>query len=247
MNIVICGSVQFAREMLDLKQRLEASGHAVTVPKNAELYASGERSAETKWEKVEGDVIRSYWQKIGEADAVLVVNFTKNGVENYVGGNGLIEMAFAHVLEKKIFLLYPIPEMNYADEIASMKPTVLEGDLSRIRWEKKTEEEGKYAVRRRYDKLIRDKVVEHIHSHGKEALFHVADDAEYWAALKAKLAEEAQEYGINESLSELADLQEVFLAVCRHQGITPEAVEAERQKRAAAGGAFNDRIILEES
>lgn len=77
-------------------------------------------------------VIRHYYEKIGAADAVLVVNFSKNGIEHYVGGNGLIEMAFAHVLGKRIFLLYPVPQMSYADEIASMKPVILNGDLSLI-------------------------------------------------------------------------------------------------------------------
>jgi predicted RNA-binding protein with PUA domain len=44
----------------------------------------------------------------------------------------LIEMAFACALDKKIYLLNPIPEMNYSDEIFAMKPIVLSGDLSKI-------------------------------------------------------------------------------------------------------------------
>jgi len=132
MRLVICGSMQFGKEMIDLKERLETLGHTVALPGDTERYATGEKSHEGKWEKVEGDVIRTHYNKIVEADAVLVVNFTKNGVDNYIGGNGLIEMAFAHVLAKKIFLLYPVPKMSYADEIASMKPVVLDGDLSLI-------------------------------------------------------------------------------------------------------------------
>lgn len=132
MNIAICGSMQFAGTMLELKSALEAMGHVIEVPKDAERYATGEKRVETKWEKVEGDLIRGYFEKIKQSDAVLIVNVTKNGIEHYVGGNGLLEMGFAHVLGKKIYLLNPIPDMHYSDEIASMQPVILNGDLSLI-------------------------------------------------------------------------------------------------------------------
>ena len=34
-------------------------------------------------------------------------------------------MGFAHVLNKKIYLLNNIPEMSYSDEIRAMQPIVL--------------------------------------------------------------------------------------------------------------------------
>lgn len=42
MNLAICGSMQFGREMMDLKQRLEAHGHTVTVPKYNGQWAFSE-------------------------------------------------------------------------------------------------------------------------------------------------------------------------------------------------------------
>jgi len=56
----------------------------------------------------------------------------KNGIGNYIGGNTLIEMAFAHVLNKKIFLLNPVPEISYKDEIIAMQPIILNGNLEKI-------------------------------------------------------------------------------------------------------------------
>ncbi len=41
-------------------------------------------------------------------------------------------MAFAHVLNKKIFLLNDISAMIYTDEIEAMQPVVLNGDFSKI-------------------------------------------------------------------------------------------------------------------
>lgn len=67
------------------------------------------------------------------ADAILVVNINKNGIKNYIGGNTFLEIGFAHVLDQKIFLLNPIPEIQfYKSEIEAMKPTVLYGDLTKV-------------------------------------------------------------------------------------------------------------------
>ena len=51
---------------------------------------------------------------------------------NYIGGNTLMEIAFAYVNDKKIFLLNPVPEVSYKDEILAMYTKVLNGDLQEI-------------------------------------------------------------------------------------------------------------------
>jgi hypothetical protein len=42
-------------------------------------------------------------------------------------------MNFAYVLCKKIFLLNPIPKINYSNEIESMKPVILDNDLNKLK------------------------------------------------------------------------------------------------------------------
>lgn len=132
MKIAICGSMQFGKEMIEVKQKLEGFEHTVVLPKDTEHYASGKKNIERKWEKQEGDLFKNYWNETKASDAVLIVNITKNGIANYVGGNALIEMAYAHILDKKIYLLNPVPDINYKDEIEAMNPTILSGDVSKI-------------------------------------------------------------------------------------------------------------------
>jgi hypothetical protein len=132
MKITICGSMAFAKEMLEIKQKLEEQNHIVIVPANTDKYANGTIDVENKWEKIELDVIRVYFDEIKKTDAILVINKDKNNIKNYVGGNSLIEIAFAHVLNKKVFLLNPIPQINYSDEIEAMNPVILNNDLSKI-------------------------------------------------------------------------------------------------------------------
>lgn len=54
-------------------------------------------------------------------------------VVGYIGGNSFLEMGFAHVLNKEIFLLNKIPESLFKDELVAMQPVILGGDLSKIK------------------------------------------------------------------------------------------------------------------
>ena len=133
MKIAICASMTFAKEMIDTKVKLEKLGHEVEIPKNTEKFARGDVSVEDKWEKIEVDPLKVYFNEIKNSDAILVLNHDKNDIKGYIGGNALIEMGFAYVLSKKIFLLNQIPKMAYTDEIESMRPIVINHDLNRIK------------------------------------------------------------------------------------------------------------------
>ncbi|MFH0873949.1 MAG: hypothetical protein V1846_03915, partial [Candidatus Komeilibacteria bacterium] len=74
-----------------------------------------------------------FWILMQGADAVLVMNLDKRGIKNYIGGNTLMEIGFAHVLNQKIFLWNSIPKIEYyQSEIEAVKPVIINGDLSKI-------------------------------------------------------------------------------------------------------------------
>ncbi len=75
----------------------------MAIPRNIEKYANGTMRIENKWEKIEFDLIRNYFEEIKKCNAILILNKDKNSISNYVGSNSLIEMAFAYVLNKKYF------------------------------------------------------------------------------------------------------------------------------------------------
>lgn len=142
MTIAICVSLDFTHEIVGIKQKLEELGHEVDIPPTSQAILRGEVSVDDiRREKAEGvfasrsiedDAIRRYWNVIKDADALLVANYEKKGIKDYIGGNALMEMGFAHVLNKKIYLLNGIPEMGYTDEIKAMQPVVLKGDLTKV-------------------------------------------------------------------------------------------------------------------
>ena len=137
MKIVICGSMTSSKEMVEIANKLRQNNHEVILPHNADKYADGtlahENSHESTENKIKDDLIRDYYKTIGASDAVLIANYDKNGIENYIGGNSFLELGFAHVLNKPVYLLNPVPVMPYTDEIRAMQPVVLDGDLLKIK------------------------------------------------------------------------------------------------------------------
>lgn len=139
MKIVICGSSKFRHEMVEYMEKLEKLGHNVFVHEHYIKSVRGEMpelmervNREHAALKKEQNYIKQYHDEIKNSDAILVLNFDKNGIKNYIGGNTLMEMGFAHVNDKKIFLLNPIPNVSYKDEIEAMVDEVINGDLSKI-------------------------------------------------------------------------------------------------------------------
>ncbi|EKD58977.1 MAG: hypothetical protein ACD_56C00015G0005 [uncultured bacterium] len=134
MQITICASMSFAEKIFEVEKSLKEYGHEVFVHKNVKKHLEKEfSSSENIQDKMDDDVIRIYFEKIKNSDLILVLNYDKNGIANYIGGNVFLEIGFAHVLNKGIYLINEIPEVSYKDEIIAMRPIVLNGDLNKIR------------------------------------------------------------------------------------------------------------------
>jgi len=144
MKITICGSIAFYDEMLDAKNILEGMGHEIDLPpakiKNEngeeidvkEYYRIRKENDENWiWER-KREAIKRHFDKIVWADAILVLNHPKNGIEGYVGANTLMEMGLSLHLSKPIFLLNEIPEISYKEELLGMQPIIINNDLNKI-------------------------------------------------------------------------------------------------------------------
>ncbi|MDD3487231.1 MAG: hypothetical protein PHF35_02550 [Candidatus Moranbacteria bacterium] len=128
--------MQYTEKMVEVRDRLAALGHDafVTDLHKPFIGKSDEEKERIKlYQKYNKDAIREFWNAMQKANAVLVLNLDKNGEKNYIGGNTFLEIGFAHILNQKIFLYNPIPEIPYyKTEIIAMKPIVINRDLSLI-------------------------------------------------------------------------------------------------------------------
>lgn len=124
----------FAKEMSDIKQNLEAAGHELFLPEGLEEFVDwfSQKETETLTSKEKWTLIRNHYKMIQNSDAMLVVNYDKKGIKWYIGACSLMEMGFAFILNKRIYLRTDIPEMSYSEEILACEPIVINENLQNI-------------------------------------------------------------------------------------------------------------------
>lgn len=136
-TITVCSSANFYRQAVDVQAILQKRGYKVIVPTTAEkMKKSGdyEVSHYKTWFANADDyhkkaaLMRGHFDEVAKGDAVLVLNYEKHGVQNYIGGNVLMEMSLAFYLHKPIFIINEIPEDSpFEEEIKGFDPIVLHG------------------------------------------------------------------------------------------------------------------------
>ena len=136
MKIAICTSMVFTEQMIATQKYLQQLGHTVYISSFAPKYigkTTKQKERLTIFHKNNKDAIREFWKKIKLSDVVLVLNYDRHGVKNYIGGNTLMEIGFAHVLNKRIFLLNAVPKIKYyQSEIEAVKPIILHGNITKL-------------------------------------------------------------------------------------------------------------------
>ena len=95
-----------------------------------------------------------------------------------------------------------------------------------------------------YNKLVRDRIPEIIHSSGKTCSIGILSDEEYLKLVDAMLDEELVEYHKDQNIEGLADLLDVIHAAALAHGYTLEELEQVRAEMATTRGGFEKRIML---
>ncbi|MBD3360080.1 MAG: hypothetical protein GF365_05250 [Candidatus Buchananbacteria bacterium] len=151
MIITICASIKFWPQIIAVKEKLEAIGHQVLIPPHQVKNEVGDFISVEEYYQVRksmierGDNDNWVWQrkneaiiwhfdKVNQADCILVLNYDKNNIPGYIGGNTLMEMGIACWLKKPIYLLNPIPrKISYYEEIKGMQPIIINDNLNLIK------------------------------------------------------------------------------------------------------------------
>lgn len=136
-TITICSSANFYKQAVEIQEELEKAGYKVIVPKTAtKMKKSGDYNVDhyKTWFADANDyhkkaaLMRAHFEEVEKGDAILVLNYEKHGVKNYIGGNVLMEMSLAFWLKKPIFIINEIPdESAFLEEIIGMSPIALHG------------------------------------------------------------------------------------------------------------------------
>lgn len=120
-NIVICGSMKLKDEMLLTGKTLEEKGYKVLYP------------VECMEGKPKVIASKAHFNRIVDKanDTILIVNGTKNGIENYIGPNSFAEIAMAFYYEKRVVLLNDIYP-PYKDELEGWNVETLKGNIDNL-------------------------------------------------------------------------------------------------------------------
>jgi hypothetical protein len=141
-TIVICSSVAFYKDVLDIEKQLVSLGYDVRVPETAkkmEKTGDFDEKKQKTWYQdpstysVKTTLMKNHFKEITKGDAILVVNNRKNNIDGYIGGNTLMEIAIAFQYKIPIYILNPIADtLPIKEEIYGVFPTFLNGDLKNI-------------------------------------------------------------------------------------------------------------------
>jgi len=128
--ITICGSMKFFNEIKELKMNLEKLGFEVLIPSEEGTEIDYTKLTKRDQSDLKQNFIDQHIDKIKKSDYILLANYPKNNIKDYIGANTFLEMGFAYILRKPIFILNDIPEQSNTVEIKGLKPIVLNGDLN---------------------------------------------------------------------------------------------------------------------
>ncbi len=120
-NIVLCGSMKVVDKIYEVRKILENKGYNVLLPR--ECIEGKPKAIASK----------AHFNRIIDPknEIILIVNSTKNGIENYIGPNSFAEIAFAFFYSKKIYLLNDIYK-PYEDELIGWNAIPLKGDINKL-------------------------------------------------------------------------------------------------------------------
>jgi len=124
MKLVVVGSMEFYQKYLELEKQLIKKGHKVILPLLYELY--------NKANVTKRDTMEDFNKELLKSDAILVANYDKNNIDNYIGVNGLMEIGMAFNRKKKIFILNKIPQ-NCKEELKAIEAIELNENLEKIK------------------------------------------------------------------------------------------------------------------
>lgn len=96
-----------------------------------------------------------------------------------------------------------------------------------------------------YNKLVRDNIPEIMINNGAKPVTKILEDKEYYEELKKKLLEETKEFLESDEIEEIADIEEVILAILKFKNTSFEEMEKIRKEKVIKRGSFDKKIFLE--
>lgn len=122
MKIVLCGSKRFIPKFFEVENYLKSKGYDVIIPREFIEDMSKKEASIKHFSEIEKD----------DVDALLIINESKDDINNYIGANGFAELAFGFYKGKTVYLLNDIYK-PYEEELIAWDVICLKGNLDLIK------------------------------------------------------------------------------------------------------------------
>jgi hypothetical protein len=127
MRLVLCGSMTFFGHMRELREELNGYDINVALPDAEDgINDHGPR----QYELFRRHVVKRHLQRVRSQRTfgILVTNFDKHGIPDYIGPSTFAEIATAAATNKRIFVLQDFPTV-FKDVLADWEAVPLRGRL----------------------------------------------------------------------------------------------------------------------
>lgn len=117
--------MRFVEQMKEWKEKLEDEGYMVETPALFDFHkVRDEEGNLEKFEEIKRRETKIHFDKVAQAELLLILNYDKDGKKNYIGGNTFAEIAYAialnlcHGSSKEIYTINPLPTyLPYYEEL----------------------------------------------------------------------------------------------------------------------------------
>jgi len=101
---------------------------------------------------------------------------------------------------------------------------------------------------KRYNKLIRDRILEIIEANKEKPYFRILNKKEYIREIKKKILEEAKELieakSKKEIINEIVDIQELIDVLISESGLTKLQIQKQQKVKDKKRGGFKKKLFL---
>lgn len=137
MKILFICSKHFYERIEEIANFLKNKGYKITYPNSYDNPMMEEKMKKMRKEEHKvwkRKMLKKDEENIKPQDAILVLNFEKRGIPNYIGGATFLEIYKAFELGKKIFFYNPLPNCSFTDELKAIDPIILNKNLEMVKW-----------------------------------------------------------------------------------------------------------------
>lgn len=133
-KIMIACSTSFYPKIESIKDKLISKGYEIIYPNHYGEEDNFDNMSEEEYNDFFKECFISSKEKVDSCDELLVLNYEKKSIANYIGASTFLEMYCSFMQNKKIYLLNELPDSNFMlyDEIKSFKPILLHGSIDSL-------------------------------------------------------------------------------------------------------------------